>query len=104
MGGGVARKVLRELAYHNRPLEEVLAQVAGDFLATERTDRRIETRQHIEIALANLKRIFRLVETLATTLAKLTARTPPKVMAYTYAFLVNRLLSRTQGRIKDLSA
>jgi hypothetical protein len=74
------------------------------FLAAERTDRRLETRQHIEIALPNLKRIFRLGETLATTLAKLTARIQAKVMACTYAFLVNRLLGRPQGRIKDLWA
>src|SRR5215204_875874 len=41
--------------------------------------------------------------TLATTLTGLATRIA-KIAAYTYAFLVNRLLGRPQGRIKELWA
>ena len=37
-------------------------------------------------------------ETLATTLIGLATRIAAKISAYTYAFLVNRLLGRPQGR------
>jgi hypothetical protein len=47
-------------------------------------------RQQIEIALASLKKVFRLGETLATTLVGLITRIAAKICAYTYAFLVNR--------------
>jgi len=38
------------------------------------------------------------------TFVGLATRIAAKVTAYTYAFLVNRLLGRPQGRIKDLWA
>ena len=56
--------------------------------------RRPGVRQHVEIALASLKRVFGLGETLATTLTGLATRIAAKIAAYTYAFLVNRLLGR----------
>src|SRR5918993_4921964 len=62
------------------------------------------TAQHVEIALASLKRVFGLGETLATTLTGFATRIAAKIAAYTYAFLVNRLLGRPQGRIKELWA
>jgi len=43
-------------------------------------------------------------ETLATTLVGLATRVAAKIAAYTYAFLVNRVLGRPQGRIKELWA
>ena len=46
-------------------------------------------------------------ETLAKTLVGLATRIATKIAActaYTYAFLVNRLLRRPQGRIKNLWA
>lgn len=61
-------------------------------------------RQQIEIALASLKRVLRLGETLATVLVGLVTRIVAKIRAYTYAFLVDRRLKRPQGRIKDLCA
>jgi hypothetical protein len=61
-------------------------------------------RQQVEIALASLKRVFGLGETLATSLVGLTTRIASKIAAYTYAFLVNRRLGRAQGRIKELWA
>ncbi len=61
-------------------------------------------RQQIEIALASLKRVFRLGETLATVLVGLVTRIAAKICAYTYAFLVDRRLERPQERIKDLCA
>jgi len=41
-------------------------------------------------------------ETLATTLVGLVSRIAAKITAYTYAFVVNRVLNRSQGRIKEL--
>jgi hypothetical protein len=61
-------------------------------------------RQHIEIAISSLKRVFGLGETLATTLVGLATRIAAKIAAYTYAFLVNRRLDRPQGCIKELWA
>lgn len=58
----------------------------------------------MEIALASLKRVFGLGQTLARTLVGLATRIAAKIAAYTYAFLVNRCLGRPQGRIKDLWA
>ncbi len=61
-------------------------------------------RQQVEIAFSSLKRIFGLGETLATTLVGLLTRIASKMTAYTYAFLINRMLGRPQGRIKELWA
>jgi hypothetical protein len=58
----------------------------------------------VEIALASLKREFRLGEALATTLVGLATRIAAKIAAYTYGFYVNPLLGRPQGRMKDLWA
>ena len=58
----------------------------------------------IEIALASLKGVFCLGETLATTLVGLATRIAAKITAYTYAFVVNRMLGRPQGHIKELWA
>ncbi len=98
-----ARKLLGDLAYRSERLKESLAEV-GIHLATEQADRRCRRRQQVEIALSNLKRVFRLGETLATTLVGLATRIAAKMTAYTYAFMVNRMLSRPQGRIKELWA
>ena len=61
-------------------------------------------RQRVEIALSSLKRVFGLGERVATTLVGLATRIAAKMTAYTYAFLVNRVLGRPQGKIKDLWA
>lgn len=61
-------------------------------------------RQQVEIALASLKREFRIGETLATTLTGLATRIAAKIAAYTYGLFVNRVLGRPQGRIKELWA
>jgi hypothetical protein len=61
-------------------------------------------RQRVEIAFSSLKRVFGLGETLATTLVGLATRIAAKMTAYTYAFLVNWVLGRPQGKIKDLWA
>jgi hypothetical protein len=58
----------------------------------------------VEVCFAALKRVFGLGETLAKTLVGLATRIAAKICAYTYAFVVNRLLGRPQGRIKDLWA
>jgi Transposase DDE domain len=103
LGEEVARKLLGDLAYRSEDLREALAEV-GILLATERSERRHGARQHIEIAISSLKRVFGLGETLATTLVGLATRIAAKIAAYTYAFLVNRHLDRPQGRIKELWA
>jgi hypothetical protein len=103
LGEGVARRLLADLAYRSENLREALAEV-GILLATERSERRRGVRQQIEIALSSLKRVFGLGETLATTLTGLATRIVAKITAYTYAFVVNRILGRPQGRIKELWA
>jgi hypothetical protein len=103
LGEGVARSLLADLAYSSEDLRDALAEV-GILLATERAERRRGVRQHIEIALSSLKRVFGLGETLATTLIGLATRIAAKIAAYTYGFYVNRILGRPQGRIKELWA
>ena len=103
LGEEMARKLLGDLAYRSEQLAEDLAE-CGVLLVTERADRRGGVRQQIEIALASLKRVFGLGETLARTLVGLATRIAAKITAYTYAFLVHRRLGRTQGRIKELWA
>ena len=103
LGEGVARRLLGDLAYRSEELRETLAEM-GIVLATERSERRRRVRQRVEIALSSLKRVFGLGETLATTLVGLATRIAAKMTAYTYAFLVNRMLGRPQGKIKDLWA
>jgi len=103
LGDEAARKLLGDLAYRSEDLREALAEV-GILLATERSERRHGARQHIEIAISSLKRVFGLGETLATTLVGLATRIAAKIAAYTYAFLVNRCLDRPQGCIKELWA
>jgi hypothetical protein len=103
LGDGAARKLLGDLAYQSEELRETLAEV-GILLATEPSERRHGVRQHIEIALSSLKRVFGLSETLATTVVGLATRIAAKITAYTYAFLINRLMGRPQGKIKELWA
>ena len=99
---GIARRLFGDLAYRSEALEDALAET-GILLVTERS-RQHGKRQQVEIALASLKREFRLEKTLATTLVGLVTRIAAKVTAYTYGFFVNRLLDRPQGRIKELWA
>ena len=103
LGDAAARRLLGDLAYSSEDLREALAEV-GILLATEPSERRHGVRQHIEIAFSSLKRVFGLGETLAVTLIGLATRIAAKITAYTYGFLVNRILGRPQGRIKELWA
>ena len=72
-------------------------------MVSERADQHGE-RQCIEICFSSLKRVLGLGETLAKTLVGLVTRIAAKIAAYTYGFLVTRLLGRPQGRIKELWA
>ena len=101
-GEPLARKLLGDLAYRSRRLKGSLAE-CSILLVTERAEQR-GFRQQGEIALAGLERVFRLGETLATSLTGLVTRIAAKMTAYTYAFVLNRLLSRPQGRLKELWA
>jgi len=103
LGEGVARKLLGDLAYRSKELREALAEV-GILLTTEPSERRQGLRQRIEIAISSLKRVCGLGETLATTLVGLATRIAAKLCAYTYAFLINRIVGRSQGCIKELWA
>jgi hypothetical protein len=58
----------------------------------------------VEICFSSLKRVFGVGEILAKTLVGLVTRIAAKMTAYTYAFVVNRVLGRPQGRIKELWA
>ncbi len=87
-----------------RLTEELLVEADPGILLVTEHSRQGGVRQQVEIALASLKRVFGIGETLATTLVGLVTRIAAKVAAYTYAFLINRLLGRPQGRIKDLWA
>jgi hypothetical protein len=103
LGDGVARRLLGDLAYRSEGLKEALAEV-DILLVTEPSERRRGLRQRVEIAISSLKRVFGLGETLATTLVGLATRIAAKIAAYTYAFAINRMLGRPQGRIKALWA
>jgi hypothetical protein len=103
LGEGAARRLLGDLAYRSAELKEALAEV-DILLVTEPSERRRGVRQQVEIAISSLKRVFGLGETLATTLVGLVTRIAAKICGYTYAFLVNRMLGRPQGRIKELWA
>jgi hypothetical protein len=48
--------------------------------------------------------VFGLGERFATTLVGVATRIAAKIAAYTYAFMVNRMLGRPQGHIKELWA
>jgi len=102
LGKDLARRLFGDLAYRSEELEDTLAG-CGILLVTERS-RQGGKRQQVEIALASLKRVFGVGETLARTLVGLATRIAAKICAYTYAFLINRRLGRPQGWIKDLWA
>lgn len=104
LGGEVARRLLGDLAYRSAELEEELAELGIVVVTSEASARRPRVRQQIEITFSSLKRTFGLGETLATTLVGLVTRIAAKMTAYTYAFLINRVLSRPQGKIKELWA
>ena len=104
LGEEVARKLLGDLAYRSQELEKELAELGIMLLSSEASARRPGVRQQIEIAFSSLKRTFGLGETLATTLAGLLTRIAAKITAYTYAFLINRMMGRPQGHIKELWA
>ncbi len=103
LGCGTARRLFGNLAYRSGPLKDALVG-RGVLLGAERADRRPAVRQQVEVCFATLKRAFGLGGTLAKTLPGLATRVAAKVTAYTYALYVNRLLSRPQGRIKELWA
>jgi hypothetical protein len=103
LGDEVACRLLGDLAYRSEELRKALVEV-GVLLATERSERRHGVRQRVEIAISSLKRVFGLGETLATTLVGLATRIAAKICAYTYAIMVNRMLGRPQGHIKELWA
>jgi hypothetical protein len=104
LGEEVARRLLGDLAYQSRELEGDLAESGIALVTSEASARRPGVRQQIEICFSSLKRVFRLGETLATTLVGLATRIAAKMTAYTYAFLINRMLGRPQGKIKELWA
>jgi hypothetical protein len=105
LGGEVVRKLLGELACRTQELEEEeLAESGIVLVSSEASARRAGVREQIEIAICSLKRTFGLGETLASTLVGLAIRIAAKITAYTYAFLINRMMGRPQGRIKELWA
>ena len=99
----VGRKLLGDLAYRGEELKEELVEL-GISLVSESAQRRPGVRQQIEIAFSSLKRVFGLGQTLATTIVGLAIRIAAKITAYTYGFLINRMLGRPQGKIKALWA
>ena len=100
-GEPLARMLLGDVAYRSRRLKGSLAE-CGILLVTERqSSEGLGSRGR---ALASLERVFRLGETLATSLTGLVTRIAAKMTAYTYAIVLNRLLSRPQGRLKELWA
>jgi hypothetical protein len=104
LGEEVARRLLGDLAYRSQELAEELAECGIALITSEASTRRPALRQQIEIAFSTLKRTFGLGQTLAKTLVGLVSRIAAKITAYTYAFLVNRMMGRPQGRIKELWA
>jgi hypothetical protein len=97
----LARSLFGDLAYRSEALSHALAE-CGISLVTARTDQH-GRRQRIDIALSSLKRVFGLGQTLATLMGLVT-RIAAKIETYTYALLINRVLGRPQGHIKELWA
>jgi hypothetical protein len=100
------RTLFGDLAYRSEALEEVLG-AAGILLVTERS-RQGGKRQQVEIALASLKREFRLGETLATTLVGLwppgsrrRSRPTPTASTSTGCWVVLKARSRSCGHELD---
>jgi hypothetical protein len=81
----LVRRLFGDLAYRSGELKEALTE-CGILLVTERSGRRPGVRQQVEIALASLKRVFGLGETLATTLTGLARRIATKIAAYITLF------------------
>ena len=69
-------------------------------LAIERARRRPGLGQQAKAAFSALERLLRYGETLANTPVSLATRSAGEVCAYTYAFHVDRLLGRAQGRVE----
>jgi len=104
LGEEVARRLLGDLAYRSEDLQEELAELGIVLVSSEASGKRPGVRQQVEIAFSSLKRVFGLSETLARTIVGLASRIAAKITAYTYAFLINRMMGRPQGRIKELWA
>src|SRR3954464_3950304 len=102
LGEEVARRLLADLAYRSEDLAEELASSGIALVTSKASGRRPGVRQQIEIAFSSLKRVFGLGQTLARSIIGLASRIAAKITAYTYAFYINRLLGRPQGRIKEL--
>lgn len=98
----VARRLMADLAYKSESLGTTLVE-GGILLFTRRADQ-LGVRQQIEIAFASLKGGFGLGWTLATTLTGIVMRIVAKPTAHTFGLYINRLLGRTQGKIKELWA
>jgi predicted ATPase len=92
---------LRELG--ERPLSERLGELLKEremLLFLDNFEQVVEAAPQVAELLAVCLRL----KVLATTLVGLATRIAAKMTAYTYAFLVNRVLGRPQGKIKDLWA
>jgi hypothetical protein len=103
----VGRKLLGHLPYRGEELKEELKEELvelGISLVSESAQRRPAVRQQVEIAISSLKRVFGLGQTLATTIVGLASRIAAKIYANSYGFLINRMLGRPQGKIKELWA
>jgi hypothetical protein len=81
LGEDLVRRVFGDLAYRSEELQDTLAS-SGILLVTE-SSRQGGKRQQVEIALASLKRVFGVGETLARTLVGLATRIAAKICAYT---------------------
>jgi hypothetical protein len=106
LGEDVARKLLAETwPTEQRGFERGLGLKVGILLATEPSERRHGVRQHIEIALSSLKRVFGLGATLASTLVGLATRILRPRSAPTPTLLWSTgCWGRPQGHIKELWA
>jgi hypothetical protein len=104
LGEGAARRLLGDLAYRSAGLKEALAEV-DILLVTEPSERRRG------ISPASGDRHLQPEEGIRPgrdagdhPRGALATRIAAKIASYTYAFLVNRMLGRPQGRIKELWA
>jgi hypothetical protein len=104
LGGWSSEEALGRVGLSKRGVEGGLGRGGDPSDETEPSERRRGVRQRVEIAICSLKRVFGLGQTLASTLVGLATRIAAKIAAYTYAFAVNRMLGRPQGRIKELWA
>jgi hypothetical protein len=103
LGHGAARRLLGDLAYRSERLKVALAEV-DILLVTEPSERRRGQAASGDCHLQSQEGIWPGRDAGDHPRGAGYQDLKAKIAAYTYAFVVNRMLGRTQGHIKELWA